>query len=356
MTSNPPEIVDLDHRAVHLKGAPRQSLCVAASGEGALTLVDIGSGWADTITGLPKIRDVYPHPSRRLLALVDDDAGRLSVVDFNGSRVLEQEAPRLRKNIPSYLRSGFDGCFFDQAGDYLWSVARLSPDTVEVQLRETDRWSVVGSVAIADPFEESHCSFYATSRPDVAALWLAAGQNGQQVYWVTKLPDSLGFEPEPFLEDTTPPVFSPSGSEFLAIDGLWSVCKYPFPADRKLGTCRSKWGKEDYFGIHLCYLDDTAALVHTHHGRLFHIDLRAMRIREEIAIRGHEPRPVEEYYPSLIGDKTLCTDIAYFTRVGEAVILGYHRKTGADLVKWEDTLMIYNVDSMARKTARSEGP
>jgi hypothetical protein len=184
---------------------------------------------------------------------------------------------------------------------------------------------------------------------------LAAGQNGQRVYWVTKLPDSLGFEPEPFLEGTTPPVFSPRGNEFLVIDGLWSVCRYPFPTDRKLGTCRSKWGEEDYFGDCLSYLDDTSALVQTHHGRLFRIDLRAMKVREEIAVRGHEPRPAEEYYPRLTGDKTLCTDLSYFTSVGESLVLVHHRETGVDPGKWKDTLILYNVGSIAGKTAWGEG-
>ena len=203
MATNPPRTVELDHRAFHLRGVPRQSLCVAASGEGAVTLVDIESGRTVSLAGLPKIRDICPHPTRRLLAVIEDATGTLSVMDFDGSRLLGQEAPRLRKDIDQWLRPGFNGCFFDQAGDYLWSVARLANETVEVQLRETERWSVVGSVTIEDPFEESHCSFYATSRADVAALWLAAGQNGQRVYRVTKLPGSLGFEPEPFLEDTT---------------------------------------------------------------------------------------------------------------------------------------------------------
>jgi hypothetical protein len=355
MAPNLPRTVDLDHRAFHLRGAPRQSLCVAAAGEGALTLIDVDSGQASSVAGLPKIRDVSPHPSQRLLALIDDGAGKLSVVDFNGSRLLEQEAPRFGKRVPSWQRPGFDGCFFDQNGNDLWSVVHLSPDAVEVQLRETERWSVVGSVAVKDPFEESSCSFHATSKPDVAALWLAAGQDGQRVYWVTKYADSLGVEPEPFLEDTTPPVFAPKRNEFLVIDDLMSVCKYQFPPDRKLGTCHSKWGEEDYFGDCLCYLDDTTALVHSHHGRLFRIDLRAMKVREEMTVRGHEPRPVEEYYPTLVGDKTLCTDIAYFARFGEIVVLGYHRETGTEVGKWKDTLMFYDVDSIARKTASSEG-
>ena len=105
----------------------------------------------------------------------------------------------------------------------------------------------------------------------------------------------------------------------------------------------------------LCYLDDRTALVHTHHSRLFRVDLRAMKLREEIMVEGHEPRPAEEYYPRLVGDKTLCTDIAYFTRFGEVVVLGHHRETGAELGGWKDTLMIYDVDSVAGKTAWGGG-
>ena len=356
MAPNPRRTVDLDHRAFYLRCAPRQSLCVAASGEGAVTLVDVDSGQAKSVAGLPKIRDICPHPTRHLLAVIDDAAGMLSVVGFDGSRQLEIGAPGPQKTVDEWLKPGFIGCFFDQAGNHLWTVARLAPETVEVQLRETERWSVVGSVTVEDPFEESDCSFYETNRADVSALWLAAGQNGQRVFWVRKLPDSLGVEPEPFLEDTTPPVFSPDGDEFLVVDGLWSVCRYPFPTDRKLGTCRSKWGEEDYFGESLCYLDDTTALVHTHHGRLFRIDLRAMRVRDELAVQGHEPRPVEEYYPRLIGDRTLCTDITSFARVGGAVLFTYNREKGANLAKWKDTLMFYELGLLAERSARNEGP
>jgi hypothetical protein len=343
MAPNPPGIVNLDHRAFHLRGESCQSLCVAASGDGDVTLVDVDSGQTNAFAGFPKIRDICPHPTRPLLAVIDDAAGSLVVMDFEGRRVLEQQARQQRKNVDQWLRPGFNGCCFDQAGDCLWCVARLSPETVEVQLRETERWAVLGSVAIEDPFEESHCSFHATSRPDVAALWLAAGQNGQRVFWVTKDLDSVSFEAEPFLEDTTPPVFSPNGDEFLVIEGLWSVCKYRFPTDRKLGTCRSKWGEEDYFGSCLCYLDDATALVQTHHGRLFRIDLRKMKIQKEVVVRGHEPRPVEQYYPSLIGDKTLCTDITGFTRLGEYLVLQSNRQTGSALGKRKDTLIFYDV-------------
>ena len=299
MALNSRVTVDLDHRAYHLRVAPRQLVCVAADSEGATTLVDVGSGRAHSLPFPSPIRDIGLHPSQPLIAVIDENGGKLSIVNFECEGLFEQAAPRLRKRAENSQRKGFEGCFFDQNANYFWSVARLSADRVEVQLRETERCSVVSSVAIEDPFEESSSSFHVTCRPDMVALWSAAGQNGQGVYWITKYPDSLAVELEPFLEDTTPPVFAPDGNEFLVIDDLPSVRKYRYPTERKLGVCRSKWGDEDYFGSCLCYLDATSAHVHSHHGRLFRIDLRAMKIADEIIVQGHEPRPAEQYYPSL---------------------------------------------------------
>jgi hypothetical protein len=351
MVSNPPRTVDLDHRAYYLQGAPQQSLCVAADVEGSLTLVDIDTGRKASIAGLPEIRDVHPHPSRRLLVLVDDETGRLCVLDFDGSRIFERKAPRCTKRLPRGMRSGFEAAFFDQEGSHLWSASRLSAETLAVQLWETERWSVVGSATVDDPFEEAECSFHATGRPDVVALWLTAGQNGQVLSWMTRHPDSLGAEPEPYLDDALPPVFAPSGHEFLVIDEDWRICKYPFPADRKLGTCRSRWGEGDSFGSGLCYLDDSTALVHTHHGRLFRVDLRAMKLRAELVIRGHEPKPVPFYYPGLDDDGTLCTDISHFTRIGETLVLAHSREDGTDTEKRPDTLTLDDVQYALEKTA-----
>ena len=280
--------------------------------------------------------------------VIDEEGGKLSIVNFAGKRLFEEEAPRPHKKAEDWERKGFEGCFFHQNENYLWSVARRSADKLEVQLRETERWSVVSSVLVEDPFEESSCSFHSTCKPDMTALWLAAGQNGQRTYWITKTPNALAVEHELFLEDTTPPVFAPKGNEFLVIDDLPSVCKYHYPTERKLGVCRPRRG--DYFGGCLCYLDATNALVHTHHNRLFRIDLRLMKVADEIIVQGHEPRPVEEYHPSLVGDKTLSTDIAYVARFGEIVVFGYHRKHGAALEQTKDTLMFLNVESIDLRT------
>jgi hypothetical protein len=87
MVANSPITVDLDHRATHLRGAPRQSVCVAADSEGAMTLVDVGSGRARSVTFPSPIRDIGLHPSQPLVAVIDEEGRKLSIVNFEGERV-----------------------------------------------------------------------------------------------------------------------------------------------------------------------------------------------------------------------------------------------------------------------------
>jgi hypothetical protein len=49
MAPHPPRTVNLDHRALHLRGAPRQSLLVAAAGHGAATFVNVDSGQTQSV-------------------------------------------------------------------------------------------------------------------------------------------------------------------------------------------------------------------------------------------------------------------------------------------------------------------
>lgn len=51
------------------------------------------------------------------------------------------------------------------------------------------------------------------------------------------------------------------------------------------------------------------------------VDTWSMRVVDELAIEGHELRPIEEYYPQLIGNRSLCTDISSIKRVGVHLIV-----------------------------------
>lgn len=341
-----PAAVELDHRGFFLRGAPGQSLALAASENGRISSFGLASAAQVSLRRRDKIRGLGLHPTKQLIALTEGESGRLNVIDFDGSSMFREEGPGARQGSPRWLRAGFDDCFFDESGDYLWCAATRSRDEATVQLRESGRWSVVLSVEVQDPFGGSSCSFHRTGKPEVVALWLAAGQDGQQVYWLTRQAGEVRCDPEINLENTTPPAFSPSGTSFWVVNDDQAACRFEYPSVRQTASCESPCGEDDPFGCSVCCLDDRYAFVGSGSGRIFVLDARRMNVVEEVIIEGHEPRPVEHYYPSLVGDKQLSTDISFFQRVGSLIVFVHRLDRGSDLSGWKDGLLCFSVDAL----------
>jgi len=77
---------------------------------------------------------------------------------------------------------------------------------------------------------------------------------------------------------------------------------------------------------------------------LFLIELRQMQIVEEIHIRGHEPRPVNELYPNLQPDSELCSDMSTFLPLPSGEFLSVHRELpSASIADWRDQLLIWKI-------------
>lgn len=338
MPIRPAQIVELDHRAYFLRSAPRQSLLVAVARQGRMSV--FGPGFAEPRKiGLPckEVGDACLHPLRPLVAAVDDKAGSLLIAHLDGSVVFEQKPARGRR---------FGGAFFEDDGAHLWCAESLGGEDVEVQLRRAPDWLVVASLKIKDPYGGSSCSFFETRQAHTVALWLAAGQDGQQIYWVTRHAGGIRCDLEPQLKDTPPPVFAPGGREFLVADGDGRrLRKLGFPG-RVMGECRWVDGDEGGFDYFQCYLDGARALVSVREGRTFLLDTNRMTLLHEVAIENHEPRPVEELYPALAGDRQLCTDLSYFERVADDVIFVSRRDQGTGLDEWKDRLLFVPVKAL----------
>src|SRR4051794_2375117 len=100
-------------------------------------------------------------------------------------------------------------------GMFRWSISPrtlLSDDAFELSLVETKGWSVVQRVAVKDQFGASSCSFHSTGRPGLVSLWIAAGQDGQEVYWLKRTGVGFSLKKVDDLTNCIPPVFSPDGS------------------------------------------------------------------------------------------------------------------------------------------------
>jgi hypothetical protein len=335
--------IDLEYRARHLCGSTGRSVIIAASEDGHVSLVDLGKNMIQHQRLSAKVRAIYPHPSEPLFALVDGVSGSLVIQSFDGNKVAQVEPPRVKEGASRFITPGFADCYFDESGAVLWVVAVLSDEECELSLVETKGWSVVHSAAVEDRFGQSSFSFHSTGKAGLVSLWIAAGQNGQEVYSLKQQGFSFSCNRLDKLTNCIPPAFSQDGSELLVVMADYSICRYAFPSMKQLGSpCMSR-DEDNPFVESLCYLDQQHALAGTGEGRIFLVDTAAMRIEDEIAIKGHEPRPIREYYPILAKERGLGTDIAWFTRLGDVIVFVFRRDRGTGLKGWKDSLLWYLV-------------
>lgn len=336
----------LEHRALHLCGAAAQLLLAAASEEGEITVIRLGSGDSVRLRTGRQINAMSLHPSEPVLAITGGDLGTLRVLGVDGSVVTEIPPPRVADSETKWIKPAFDGCLFTDDGQFLWCSAPLSGREIEIQLRETKGWSIVAKTIIQEPFRKSSTSFH-RANGEVTTLWAASGQEGQQVFWMTHGTDWCRATAEPCLRDTVPPAFSPGGREFLVVDDGRCLCRYEYPPRTPIGSCETPDGEDDPFAEWIHYLDDHRAIAKTFNSRILLADVPNMRILDEIALAGHEPRPIEHYYPTLRGDQQLCTDISYFVCCGDTLVFVCRADRGSGLKDWRDSLLFAPLETIS---------
>lgn len=350
-----PKIIELDHRAGFLSGNPGGTGGVAASPEGEISIWD----WNTDVLGGMKspykgIRGICIHPSKELAVVSDGASPEFAVVGFYGDVIFRDSAPSIQGSL--WQKPGFDACCFDPSGEYLYCAAPLSDEKFEIQLRATRDWTIVDRIQLDDPFEDSRPSLHPTGRDSITALWLDASQNGQQLFWLRQRLGRFKRRPVDGIKHTTAPVFSPNGQEFLVLDEQEAILKFQFSRIRRTGVCRERLNEEDSLEGPLCYVNERHALVATHHCRVLHLDVESMTIRGEVMIAGHEPRRVEAYYPTLAGDKAICTDIDSFQRIGEFIVFVCGRDRGPDPEQWQDRLLCFPIEQILSAMESSSCP
>jgi hypothetical protein len=334
---------DLGHRAYFLRGWPGNSMFIAASQDGHVSLVDAVSKTVRAHRPTKKLEAICPHPTKPLVALVDGKSGYLFVQDLAGKTIAEIRPPQIAAGSSRAVKQGFANCYFDEAGDVLWVVAPLSTDEGELLLVETEGWSAVHSAVVEDPFGASFWSFYHTGRPGLVSLWIAAGQDGQQVYWLSRDSGSFSVEEVDELANCMPPVFSPDGSEFLVVTDRQTICRYDFLEMKQLGSPWDSGDEDDRFAESLCYVDHRHVLAGTGGGKTFLVDVQQMAVVDEIAIEGHGPRPIGDYFPTLAMGRGSATDISGFDRLGNVVVFIYRREGRTILRNWKDSLLFHSL-------------
>jgi hypothetical protein len=336
--------IDLEHRVSFLRASPTTGDVIAASDNGHISLVDFSSNLTRVHRPTKKIRAISPHPTDPLFAYVDGTSGSLIVLNSTDEPVAEIRPPDVATNSSKSIVQGFDDCYFDGSGEFFWLSAHTSDDECEVWLVETRGWSVAQKSVVADQLGASSCSFHFAGRAGLVSLWMAAGQDGQQVYWLERNGAGFSLRKANELANCTPPIFSQDASEFLIVTQDNSICRYAFPEIKQIGSPLDSGDADNPFAESLCYLDDRNFIAGTGEGRVYLVNTRELRIEEEVALEGHEPRPIGDYYPALTRERGLGTDITWFTRLGDKVVFVFRRDRGTGLDAWKDSLLWYGVN------------
>jgi WD40 repeat protein len=263
------------------------------------------------------IGDLTISPNGQMLAFTNE-VGQLLVMQIDGKSIFEETAQ-------NYQQMYCKACLFSADGTLLWNVVEIANNKIQIQYRETKRWQVLKRAVLPNKDPYSYFSLSCHPEKKVIAVWEAAGQDGSWVYWVWDDEEEIRVVEVPELDEKIPPEFHPAGGEFLIVDGL--LCKlyrYRFPDCDLMGTAILEIEK-DWFGSYMCYLSDNLAAAKSENNRLFLVDLVSMKVIDEVIFAGHEPRPLQEIYPNLVGDRGICGDLSYIMRAGQDRILSLHR-------------------------------
>ena len=222
---------------------------------------------------------------------------------LDGTKLYEEKTPVFQ--IEDFLFSAED--------DRLWTIRHTDFGRVRLESRNTVDWQVERSAVFDEP--TSHTGFFLYLHPEkkVIAIWAAAGQDGQWIYWAMDDGATIHIH-QTEVSECSPPWFHPTGAEFLTTQGS-NLIRFGFPEcdelDWLLGEDVDVDLDESHNMVEACYLSDSHVLFGTNVGRLFLASVDPMEITHELVIAGHEPCPdpnedpwldEEEYEEGLFAD------------------------------------------------------
>ncbi|MEG3932917.1 MULTISPECIES: hypothetical protein [unclassified Microcoleus] len=264
-------------------------------------------------------------PKGDLLAAIMANGNHLAIMTAENQLVFEEQLPNPPVKF-SYNKNGFQDCWFDADGVRFWCMKLIEGGEVEIQIRDTNSWQIQRQLLLEDPFCWSSFSFHPHPENQILALWAAAGQDGQQIYWLYDDGTEIHAVEVPCPDDTGPPEFHPAGGEFVVVhDCDRQISRFSFPECNLLGICECPCPDSDDRFSYSTYLSDDRLLINTGNGRMYLIDIEKMEMLDELILSGHEPRPSQELYPNLKDvEEGLCSDLDRFYRFDSDSILSVH--------------------------------
>ena len=294
----------LGHRAYHVRCSASGHIA-AASEDGIVSV----AGPSKTLIGSLRLNiplsAISVAPDGKLLALTTAEG--VELLDLAGSKL-------------RIFAGRFVDAWFDARG-MLWLAHRASDDQFVIEIYdEATARRPSRRIELKDPFGDSALMFPVSPAEGSVPLWIAAGQDGQAVYWLDLSDDDLTADLLDDFDGCLPPALSPDGDHFLLVSDDHELRLY----DRnELAIVRRlPLPFEDAPVNDLMYRNPRSAVLNYGDGLICVIDLEKMTSRE-IVVAEHEPRPVAELYPSL-REPGLCSDVARLLRPSSSTFASVH--------------------------------
>jgi hypothetical protein len=273
-----------------------------------------------------RIEELQVSPDGRTLSFSSPDSFLITEID--GSRLIYHELAAVPKG---FMGGGFDACLFSADGRNAWTACHTTGRETELQRRDTRGWGITTALHLTTPALGCHLHFVPHPEGRAFAVWAAAGQDGQWLYWVYD--DGVRAHLSPALPLSTcisPPAFHSAGGEFLLIEDCCRLRRYSFPDCQLLGTLAedvaAEVEHEDDPLESFCYFTDGRALLSfAESGRISIVDLDTMTILEEITL---EPRAARKPFHHEVP-------------VGPEHILSVYMAEEANADNWKDVLVLW---------------
>lgn len=295
----------LGHRAYHVRCSSSGHI-VAASEDGRVSVADPSQALIGSFRLSSHLSSVSITPDGQTLAVTTAEG--VALLDIAGSRI-------------GAIVGRFVDAWFDARG-VLWLAHRTSDSRFIIELYEGKTSQGPSCrVELDDPFGDSALMFHAGPAGGSVPLWVAAGQDGQAVYWLDHSGDELTADLLDDFEECLPPALSPDdGDHFLLVADGQELRLYD--RDELAVVRRLPLPFEDAPVEDLIYLSPSSAALIYGDGLMCAIDMKAMT-STEVVVAGHEPRPVSSLYPTL-RESGFCSDVARLLRPSAFTIASVH--------------------------------
>jgi hypothetical protein len=307
ITVLPSAEIALDHRAYHLAVAESGHL-LASSREGECSLI------APNFSLLKSF-----HLSEPPTGIALDPVGSIAAIATpRHMRILDV----LHQQEVASFNGSFEAAAFGPHGRVLWSVRRLADDLISLEVHDGQTWRLISETQLLDVFGESSFYLYLHPQGDCVSLFVAAGQDGQAIFFARSTGTSIDVARFTEVDYTTAPSFDRDGNSFLILVQD-TLRHYSFPDCRLLGSVRCP--EDEVYGYDVQFARDHHALMQWGEARLYLIDVHSYSILDEVSIRGHEPRRIAELYPSLKDDLGIGSDLYLFQPMSPDTFISVHQ-------------------------------